>query len=52
MSISVQRAATHIARKAVEMDIVAGKSPISVAAAAIYMASQVVFILFPYNLFV
>lgn len=41
MSIAVQRAATHIARKAVEMDIVAGKSPISVAAAAIYMASQV-----------
>lgn len=37
----VQRAATHIARKAVEMDIVPGRSPISVAAAAIYMASQV-----------
>ncbi|XP_014253313.1 transcription initiation factor IIB [Cimex lectularius] len=40
LSIMVQRAATHIARKAVEMDIVAGRSPISVAAAAIYMASQ------------
>ncbi|KAK7580617.1 hypothetical protein V9T40_001246 [Parthenolecanium corni] len=40
MSNAVQRAATHIARKAAEMDIVAGKSPISVAAAAIYMASQ------------
>lgn len=39
----VQRAATHIARKAVEMDIVPGRSPISVAAAAIYMASQVSF---------
>lgn len=39
----VQRAATHIARKAVEMDIVPGRSPISVAAAAIYMASQVCF---------
>ena len=38
---SVQRAATHIARKAVEMDIVPGRSPISVAAAAIYMSSQV-----------
>jgi len=38
----VQRAATHIARKAVEMDIVPGRSPISVAAAAIYMASQVI----------
>ncbi|XP_031617020.1 transcription initiation factor IIB [Contarinia nasturtii] len=36
----VQRGATHIARKAVEMDIVPGRSPISVAAAAIYMASQ------------
>lgn len=36
----VQRAATHIARKAVEMDIVPGRSPISVTAAAIYMASQ------------
>lgn len=42
----VQRAATHIARKAVEMDIVAGRSPISVAAAAIYMASQVNYFLF------
>lgn len=37
---SIQRAATHIARKAVELDIVPGRSPISVAAAAIYMASQ------------
>jgi transcription initiation factor TFIIB len=37
---SVQKAAAHIARKAVELDIVPGRSPISVAAAAIYMASQ------------
>jgi len=37
---SVQKAATHIARKAVDADLVAGRSPISVAAAAIYMASQ------------
>ncbi|CAC5424140.1 TFIIB [Mytilus coruscus] len=37
---SVQKAATHIARKAVDMDLVAGRSPISVAASAIYMASQ------------
>ncbi|KAK7094899.1 hypothetical protein V1264_006385 [Littorina saxatilis] len=37
---SVQKAATHIARKAVEIDLVPGRSPISVAAAAIYMASQ------------
>lgn len=37
---SVQKAATYIAKKAVELDIVPGRSPISVAAAAIYMASQ------------
>lgn len=37
---AVQRGATHIARKAVELDMVPGRSPISVAAAAIYMASQ------------
>ena len=42
----VQRAATHIARRAVELDIVPGRSPISVAAAAIYMASQVMFFIF------
>ncbi|XP_044288145.1 transcription initiation factor IIB [Varanus komodoensis] len=36
----VQMAATHIARKAVDLDLVPGRSPISVAAAAIYMASQ------------
>jgi transcription initiation factor TFIIB len=40
LSNKVQRVATHIARKAVELDIVPGRSPISVAAAAIYMASQ------------
>lgn len=37
---SVQKAATYIARKASDMDLVPGRSPISVAAAAIYMASQ------------
>jgi len=37
---NVQKAATHIARKAVDLDLVPGRSPISVAAAAIYMASQ------------
>lgn len=37
---SVQRAATAIARAAVDLDMVPGRSPISVAAAAIYMASQ------------
>ncbi|ODN02166.1 Transcription initiation factor IIB [Orchesella cincta] len=37
---SVQRAATAIARTAVDLDIVPGRSPLSVAAAAIYMASQ------------
>ena len=36
----VEKAATSIARKAVDMDIVPGRSPISVTAAAIYMASQ------------
>jgi transcription initiation factor TFIIB len=36
----VQRAATTIAKRAVDLDIAPGRSPISVAAAAIYMASQ------------
>ncbi|XP_035489054.1 transcription initiation factor IIB-like isoform X1 [Scophthalmus maximus] len=36
----VRMAANFIARKAVELDLVPGRSPISVAAAAIYMASQ------------
>lgn len=36
----VQRAATQIARRAVDLDLVSGRSPISVAAASIYMASQ------------
>jgi len=36
----VQKAATFIAKAAVDLDIVPGRSPISVAAAAIYMASQ------------
>merc|ERR1712025_289686 len=40
LSREVQKGATHIARKAVDLDIVPGRSPISVAAAAIYMASQ------------
>ena len=40
LSNVIQKAATHIARKAVEVDLVPGRSPISVAAAAIYMASQ------------
>jgi len=40
LSRNVQRAATTIAKKAVDLDIVPGRSPISVAAAAIYMASQ------------
>ena len=40
LPLYVQRAATYIARKAVDADLVAGRSPISVAAAAIYMASQ------------
>ncbi|KAM9311489.1 LOW QUALITY PROTEIN: transcription initiation factor IIB-like [Gastrophryne carolinensis] len=36
----VKMAATYIACKAVELDLVPGRSPISVAAAAIYMASR------------
>ena len=40
LSRDVQKAATGIAKKAVDLDIVPGRSPISVAAAAIYMASQ------------
>jgi len=40
LSREVQKAATGIAKKAVDVDIVPGRSPISVAAAAIYMASQ------------
>ncbi|XP_044007216.1 transcription initiation factor IIB-like [Aphidius gifuensis] len=36
----IQRAATHIAKKACDIDIVSGRSPISIAAAATYMASQ------------
>jgi len=37
---NIQMAATCIAKRAVDMDIVPGRSPISVAAAAMYMASQ------------
>ncbi|CAG7709925.1 unnamed protein product [Allacma fusca] len=36
----IQNAATEIARNAVDMDLVPGRSPISVTAAAIYMASK------------
>jgi len=36
----IQRAATVIAKRAVDLDLVPGRSPISVAAAAIYMAVQ------------
>ncbi|CAD5223827.1 unnamed protein product [Bursaphelenchus okinawaensis] len=40
LTIQIQAAATRIAKKAVDLDLVAGRSPISIAAAAIYMASQ------------
>ncbi|CAI9738474.1 transcription initiation factor IIB-like [Octopus vulgaris] len=40
MTNHVQKAATHIAKTAVDLDLVPGKSPVTVAAAAIYMASQ------------
>jgi len=37
---SVQKAASYIAKKAVELDLVPGRCPVSVAAATIYLASQ------------
>ena len=37
----VQNAAVHIAQTAGALDLVGGRSPLSLAAAAIYMASQV-----------
>merc|ERR1712193_450261 len=37
---SIQTAAAHIAKKSVDLDLVGGRSPLSLAAAAIYMASQ------------
>ena len=37
----LQTAAAHIAKKSVDLDLVGGRSPLSLAAAAIYMASQV-----------
>lgn len=40
LSKNAQKAATCIAKKSVDLDIVPGRSPISIAAAAIYMASQ------------
>ncbi|EFX81073.1 hypothetical protein DAPPUDRAFT_299541 [Daphnia pulex] len=39
LNAMVQREALHIGLKAVELDVVPGRSPLSVAAAAIYMAS-------------
>lgn len=41
MLLQVQKAATNIAETAGALDIVCGRSPVSVAAAAIYMATQV-----------
>jgi len=38
---TIQTAAAHIAKKSVDLDLVGGRSPLSLAAAAIYMASQV-----------
>jgi len=40
LSRDIQKAATAIAQRSVDLDLVPGRSPISVAAAAIYMASQ------------
>ncbi|XP_049288750.1 transcription initiation factor IIB-like isoform X1 [Anopheles funestus] len=41
LPLAVQKSATEIAQTAFQLDLVSGLSPISVAAAAIYMASQV-----------
>lgn len=41
LPLQIHRAATYIANKAEELGILSGKSPISIAAAAIYLASQV-----------
>ena len=40
MGFPIETIATHIGRKAVELDMVPGRSPISVAATAIFMASH------------
>ena len=40
LSSTVRKAAKHIAEKAKALNLVSGRSPISVASAAIYMASQ------------
>jgi len=40
LSNDVMKAATHVSKQAMNLGVVAGKSPISVAAAGIYMVSQ------------
>ena len=40
LSSAIRKAAKHIAEKAKALNLVSGRSPISVASAAIYMASQ------------
>eukprot|EP01113_Clastostelium_recurvatum_P013826 TRINITY_DN1742_c0_g1_i1.p1 TRINITY_DN1742_c0_g1~~TRINITY_DN1742_c0_g1_i1.p1 ORF type:complete len:385 (-),score=43.81 TRINITY_DN1742_c0_g1_i1:35-1042(-) len=40
LPVDVMKAATHVSKEAMRLGIVAGKSPISVAAAGIYMVSQ------------
>jgi transcription initiation factor TFIIB len=40
LPMDVMKAATHVSKEAMRLGIVAGKSPISVAAAGIYMVSQ------------
>lgn len=39
LNIAVQRVANVVARRALNLNLVAGRSPVSVAAAAIYMAA-------------
>ena len=49
--MKVERAARHIAHNAVRLFIVPGRCPISIAAAAIYMASQVSIYIYIYIFF-
>lgn len=39
LNIAVQQVANTVARKALDLNLVSGRSPVSVAAAAIYMAA-------------
>ncbi|CAJ0930241.1 unnamed protein product, partial [Mesorhabditis belari] len=40
LPVTTQDCAVHVAKKAIEFDLVAGRSPVSVAAAVIFLTSQ------------